>query len=191
MNRKKAILSILVLGGGAAASYSGYRFYNISKAPDFQFLETHKALIACLAEVIIPATSTPGAKDVKAEEQIISLIKNGANKKTQNNFIEGLKDTDRLCLSRHKKRFTDLDLPTQKAVVEYFRNKGKNYSGFLGKARNKVLGKSFFDILKYYSTVAYCTSRKGATETLAYDYVPGRYSGCVPLSSNQKSWATK
>ena len=191
MNRKKAILSIFVLGGGAVASYSGYWFYNINKTPDFQFLEAHMPLIADLAETIIPRTNSPGAKDVKAEEIIISLIKNGGSRKIQNNFIEGLKDTDQVSMSRYQKLFIDLDLPQQKTVVEHLRDKGKNFLGILGIPRNKVLGKSFFDILKYYSTVAYCTSLQGTTETLAYDCVPGRYNGCVPLGHNQKSWATK
>ncbi len=191
MNRKKAILSMFVLGGGAAATYSGYKFYTIAKTPDFAFLNNQKAFIADLAETIIPRTNTPGAKDVKAEEVIITLIKNGANKKTQNNFIEGLKDADRFAKGKFGKVFTSLTVPEQKSVVEHFSQKGKNFSGLLGKVKNKLLGKSFFDILKYYTTVAYCTSRQGATETLAYDYIPGSYQACIQLSPRQRSWATK
>ncbi len=182
---------MFALGGGLAVTYSGFRFYNIAKAPDLQFLGEHKALIADLAETIIPKTNTPGAKDVKAEEFIISLIKSGADKKTQNNFIEGLKETEEYSMDRFQKKFTELSVPQQIIVVKQFSEKGKNFSGLLGKAKNKFLGKSFFDILKYYTTVAYCTSRQGATETLAYEYIPGRYNGCVGLSANQKSWATK
>lgn len=182
---------MFILGGGVAATYSGYRLYNIAKSPDFQFLNENKALIADLAEAIIPRTNTPGAKDVKAEEVIITLIKNVADKKTQNNFIEGLKDTDQYSQNQYQKAFTSLTAPEQIKVLEHFAGKGRNFSGLLGKAKNKFLGKSFFDILKSYTTVAYCTSRQGATETLAYDYVPGRYEACIPLSPRQRSWATK
>lgn len=182
---------MFLLGGGAAATYSGFRFYNIAKAPDVQYLDGQKALVADLAETIIPRTNTPGAKDVKAEEVIITLIKNVADKKTQNNFIEGLKDTDQYSQSQYQKAFTSLTAPEQIKVLEHFAGKGKNFSGLLGKVKNKFLGKSFFDILKSYTTVAYCTSLQGATETLAYDYVPGRYEACIPLSPRQRSWATK
>lgn len=191
MNRKKAILSMFVLGGGLAATYSGYKFYSIAKEPDFSFLDSNVALLADLAETIIPRTSTPGAKDVQAEKFIIELIKKAADKKIQNNFIEGLKDVDGYAKDQFEKNFSALGVQQQQLVVAHFARRGKNFSGLLGKVRNKLLGKSFFDILKYYTTVAYCTSRQGATQTLAYDYVPGKYQGCVQLSPRQKSWATK
>ncbi|RYF85938.1 MAG: gluconate 2-dehydrogenase subunit 3 family protein [Chitinophagaceae bacterium] len=191
MNRKKAIFSMFVLGGGVAATYSGYKFYSISRQPDFAFLENNILLIAELAETLIPATDTPGARDVQAELAIVSLIKKAADKKTQNNFIEGLKDVNGFANDQYDKEFTQLTKPQKQEVVSHFARRGKNFSGLLGKARNKLLGKSFFDILKYYTTVAYCTSRKGATQALAYDYVPGKYQGCIPLTAGQKSWATK
>ncbi|MBC7866102.1 MAG: gluconate 2-dehydrogenase subunit 3 family protein, partial [Gloeobacteraceae cyanobacterium ES-bin-316] len=106
MNRKKAIFSMFLLGGGLVTTFSGYKFYHISKTPDLLFLDGHKDLIADLAEIIIPRTNTPGAKDVKAEDAIITLLKNVADKKTQNNFIDGLKATERFSMNKYSKSFT-------------------------------------------------------------------------------------
>ena len=79
----------------------------------------------------------------------------------------------------------------QTDVVRHFQKKGKNFSGIWGKAKNKLLGKSFFAILKEYTTIGYCTSKPGATETLAYDYIPSKFEPCIVINSSQKSWATK
>ncbi len=182
---------MFLLGGGIATTISGYKWYHINKTPNLRYIDDNKVLIANLAETIIPRTNTPGAKDVKAEEAIIFLLKNVCDRKTQNNFIDGLKDVTSYSLNTYNKNFNDLTFSEQTATVNHFFKKGKNFKGNLGKAKNKYLGKSFFEILKYYTTVAFCTSRQGASEALAYDYIPGKYVGCIPLLAQQKSWATK
>ncbi len=191
MNRKKAILSIFLIGGVTAASYSGYKWYSIHKTPDLFFLDNHQALIADLAETIIPATDTPGAKEAMVHITLITLIKETADRKTQNNFIDGLKSAEHYSNSHFNKSFSALLPAQQREVVIHFRDEGKNYSGILGKIKNKFAGKSFFHILKEYSTIAFCTSKSGATKTLAYDFIPGAYHSCMPLTPGQKSWATK
>ena len=190
MNRKKAIFSIFLLSGGVVLSYSGFTWFNHVKAPDFNFLDNNEALVADVAEVIIPATSTPGAKAVLAEKTIISLIKNSADRKTQNNFINGLKEVGIYSKDKFGTSFTALSSTQQKTVLIYFREK-ENYTGISRKIKNKLVGKSFFEIMKYYTTIAFCTSKIGANNALAYNLIPGKYLSCINLSPDQKSWATK
>jgi Gluconate 2-dehydrogenase subunit 3 len=191
MNRRKAIFSIFLVGGGAAASYSGFKWYHIHKTPDINFLDNNKALLADLAETIIPRTDSPGAKDAMVHLTILTLVKEVSDRKTQNNFIDGLKDLQGYTNSKYGKSFTALSIPQQQEVVGHFREKGKNFSGMAGKIKNKILGKSFFAILKEYTTIGYCTSKPGATQGLAYDFIPGKYNSCMTMTPNQKSWATK
>ena len=191
MNRRKAILSIFLIGGGATAGFSGYKWYSIHKTPDISFLDAHQALIADLADTIIPATDTPGAKEAMAHITIISLIKETADRKTKNIFIDGLKDVESYASGHYSKSFSALTATQQQETVAHFRDQGRNYGGIIGKIKNKFVGKSFFHILKEYTTIAFCTSKTGATQTLAYDFIPGAYRSCVPLTPGQKSWATK
>jgi hypothetical protein len=191
MNRRKAILSFFLIGGGATAGFSGYKWYSIHKTPDINYLDNNTGLVADLAETIIPATYTPGAKAAMVYPVIIGLIKDTADRKTRNIFIDGLKDVQALAASKYNQSFTTLTAAQQVAVVDHFRAGAKNYPGLLGKAKNKLIGKSFFHILKEYTTVAFCTSKMGATQTLAYDFIPGGYNACKPMQPGQKSWATK
>ena len=191
MNRRKAILSIFFIGGGAGAGFSGYKWYSIHKTPDILFLENNKALIADLAETIIPATATPGAKAAMVHLTVISMIKEVADRKTKNIFIDGLREVDQYTTGNYHKSFTALPPVQQQETVNHFRKKGKNYAGVIGKIKNKILGKSFFHILKEYTTIAFCTAEMGATQTLAYDFIPGKYNACMPMEPGQHSWATK
>src|SRR6201989_3659454 len=151
MNRKKAILSLFIIGGSAGAGFTSYKWFSIHKTPDIGFLDMHQALIADLAETIIPATDTPGAKAASAHIALISLIKQTADRKTQNIFIDGLKAVEAYASSQYDKSFSALSIAQQQEVVGHFRDKEKNYGGMLGKLKNKFAGKSFFHILKEYS----------------------------------------
>lgn len=190
MKRKTAIFSLAALTAGVAATFSGYKWYSVHKTPDLNYLDAHQQLIDHLTEIIIPSTDSPGAKDTRAFETVISLIKH-AGRTTQNNFIDGLKSVQQYSKDEYQKTFIELPKETQIKVVTHFQKEGQNYSGKLGKIKNKLLGKSFFHILKEYTTIAFCTSQQGATQALAYDYIPGKFEACISLQPGQKSWATK
>ena len=191
MNRRKAILSFFLLGGGAATGIAGYKWYTLHKTPQLSTLESHTALIADLAETIIPATDTPGAKAVMAHLTIIKMIRETADRKTQNNFIEGLKTVEEYAGSQYGRPFTQLTALQQQQVIGAIAGKEKNYTGIGGKIRNKFSGKSFYSVLREYTAIAFCTSQSGATQTLSYNYIPGSYNGCIILQPGQHSWATK
>jgi hypothetical protein len=191
MKRRKAIGRILMVGGGGVAAYSGYKWYDLKKSPDLAYLEQHKNLIADLAEAIIPATDTPGAKDAGVHDFIIVLIRDCTDIKSQNKFINGLNDLEHYCTSSFNKHFGQCTDGEKLQVLKYFEEKGKVYRGIIGKAQNRFLGKSFFTTLKEYTVEGYCSSEIGATKGLLYKRIPGKYNGCIPLEAGQKSWATK
>ncbi len=191
MNRRKAILSFFLIGGGATASYSGYKWWKIHRTPDLLFLQNNKELIGDLAEVIIPRTDTPGAKEAGVAQFIVAIISDCSDRKTQNNFIDGLKELESYARSNYNKSFSSLTSKEQVDVVAYFREKSKPIAGMMGKVHSKLMGKSFYSILREYTTTGYCTSKLGAMQGLAYQYIPGTYQGCLPLAKGQKAWATK
>ncbi|HEX4851184.1 MAG TPA: gluconate 2-dehydrogenase subunit 3 family protein [Puia sp.] len=191
MKRRKAIVRMAWLGGGAVAAYSGYKWYSITKSPDIDFLKNHRNLIAELADTIIPPTDSPGAKEAGVHDYIILMVQECTEKKTQNKFISGLKELIDYTQSQYGKSFEQCNHDQRMAVLKYFEETGKNYKGIAGKIVNRYFGKSFFTTLRDYTAEGYCTSEIGATKGLAYLYIPGKYIGCEPLQQGQKSWATK
>src|SRR4051812_38345399 len=115
MNRRKAVLSIFIGGGAVAGGFWGYKLFWMRRAPDLSYLDSRQSIMADLAEVIIPRTDTPGAKEAGVGEFIIRLIKDVSDRKTQNNFIDGLKDLESYTSDHYGKRFSDLRMEDRQA----------------------------------------------------------------------------
>jgi hypothetical protein len=191
MNRRKAIKSFFVVGGTITLSYTGFHWLQLQSTPDFLFLEKNLLLIGHLAETIIPQTNTPGALQANVAPVIVKNIKDCCDKKTQHHFINGLKAIAHYAEEAYHLPFPQLSFLQQTACLQAFQQKEKFRLGMAGKIKNKILGKPFFALLKEYTTMAYCSSMKGAQEGLAYQYIPGSYQSCLPLQPSQKAWATK
>ncbi len=154
-------------------------------------LPSHKALIAELAEVIIPATETPGAKDAKVEDFIIKYILNCEDSKEQYTFLAGLHEVRNFTMERYKCSFQECNLADRIVIMQHFEHKEISKYKFVNKVKRKVFGRPFYSQLKELTVIGYCTSEVGATKGLAYDFIPVVYEPCVPLLKSQKSWATK
>ncbi len=191
MKRRKAIGTILLAGGATAAGVAGYEWYELARSPDRNYLFSRKSLLADLAETIIPATDTPGAKEAGAVEYMLQLLNECTDNKTLNRFVEGLQELEEYTLKQYKRSFTDCNDSEKETVLAYFSKKTGTGFVLLDKVKTRVTGKSFFETLKSYSVQGYCISEKGASMGMRYIAVPGKYLACIPLEPNQKAWATK
>ena len=191
MKRRKAIGRILLAGGGTVAAYSGYKWYSLSKTPDTAYLIQNQGLIAALAETIIPATNTPGAKEAQVDKFILSMLLECTDRKTLNRFVDGLVSVDAYSSHHYNKPFETCSKTEQREVVRYLQQRDRIQTGVVGKLRKKMLGKPFYTTMRQYTIEGFCTSEKGATQVLRYVAVPGKYIGCMPLLPGETAWATK
>ena len=191
MKRRQALINIFYIVVSTCLATITLRWFFYRKTPAITSLNTYKALIADLAEVIIPATNTPGAKDVKVEDFIIKFILNCEDKKEQDTFLRGLNEVDEFTFEKYKSSFMDCKTDEKIAIVKHFERKEMNFSKIINKIRIKLFGRPFYCQLKELTVIGYCTSEIGATVGLAYDYVPVTYDPCTPLLKSQRSWATK
>ncbi len=191
MKRKKAIGTILLAGGATVVGFSGYEWYFLTKTPDKNYLLGKKSLLADLAETIIPATDTPGAKEAGAVEFMIPMLNECTDNKTLNRFINGLRDLEEYTQIKFHREFSECSQEEKDAVLSWAEQKSKVSNSLFGKIKNKFTGRPFFEMLKTYTLYGYCISEKGAGMGMHYIAVPGKYLPCIQLEPNQTSWATK
>ena len=148
-------------------------------------------MISEMAETIIPATETPGAKDARVGEFVIKMINEHADAKVQNRFMSGLHDAENYAASKYNQSFVKCTSAQREEILLHFEQSSKPMKGILGKVQRKILGTSFFVTLKTYVVMGYATSQLGATRGFAYDFIPGPFQANLPLQPGQRSWATK
>ncbi|MGY3212328.1 gluconate 2-dehydrogenase subunit 3 family protein [Mucilaginibacter sp. HD30] len=191
MNRKTAIKSIVAIVTLGGASGALYKFLTPGEAIPLSELPQKRALIAELAETIIPRTNTPGAKDAQVENYIIKMITENTDAKMQRSFLAGITAVDHYAVDEYKKPFIDCTIAQKNEVLKHFENKATYSVGILNKVNRKLFGAPFFLHLRDLTVEGYCTSLAGATQGMAYDYVPVTFEACIPLQKNQLAWATK
>lgn len=190
MNRRRAIGSLMLLGGGVlwAGCERQLRFL---RPPELSRLGAHEELIAALAQTIIPTTESPGAIEAGVPGFIVKMVREATDRASQHNFIEGLDETEALCRDRYGRRFVHCSPDEREAVLRHWEHDGHKASGRLARVRKRWSGSRFFDLLRDYTIIGYCTSQQGATRGLAYDFIPGAaFEGCLPLRPGQRAWAT-
>ncbi len=191
MHRRTAVKRLSLLAGGVLFSLGGIEYYQLYKVPDLSLLDKYRALLGHLSDTIIPATDSPGAKEAGAGDFVIKMVRECTDRKSQNNFIAGLKELAGYAESNYGNSFGQCAPEERAAILARFEKSGKPFSGWMGKAESKVEGDPFFVTLRNYVVLGYCTSKPGATQGLRYDFIPGKYTGVVPLAPGQRAWATE
>ena len=96
VNRRTALRQFLVISAGAALLPSCLQDRSKSTIllKNFQVDEAEEKLLAELAETIIPATSTPGAKDISAHLFALKMLDDCYSREDQKKFLKGLQQLE-------------------------------------------------------------------------------------------------
>ncbi len=149
--------------------------------------EDQGILITQLAEIIIPKTDTPGAKDVGVPAFIDVMLKDVYPQKDKDRFLEGLKTFDDAAEKKYGDPF--IELGPEKQIEHVKEIHGAALKEYKGNG-NGLSEKPFILMVKELTLLGFFTSEPGATQVLQYDPVPGAYKGCVSLKEIGKTWAT-
>jgi gluconate 2-dehydrogenase gamma chain len=200
MNRREAIQKAALALGYAISAPTLMGVLNGCKAspeltykPVF-FNDDQAQIVSEIAEIILPKTSTPGAKDVGVPGFIDSMLKEVYSKDEQDKFLKGVTEFDEDARKTYGDSFVDCDHADQIALVKRHHdaavadNKNGGATGWWNAGSG--VDKPFILKVKELTIVGFFTSRPGATEVLQYNPVPGPFKGCVPLTEVGKAWAT-
>ena len=150
--------------------------------------EDQGVLVTEVAEIIIPKTDTPGAKDTGVPGFIDLMLKDVYSKEDQDHYLAGLKAFDDEAKKEYGDAFIDLDNEQRTAFVKKVHNAAVEAE----RATTPAPKRPFILMTKELTMLGFFTSEPGATQVLQYIAVPGSYKGCIPLSEagNGKTWAT-
>ena len=189
MNRRDALSRVaLIMGGtviGAEAFLSGCKTAT-KYGESLNFTPEDIAYLNEIAETIIPATSTPGAKDAKVGEFMTVIVKDCYEEKDQKAFLEGMTKLDEASQKKNSNSFMESTPEQRKALLVDLDKEATA----LNKSKKPEDPSHYFSAFKQLTLWGYFTSEPGATKALRYVAVPGRYEGCIPYKKGDKAWAT-
>jgi hypothetical protein len=162
MNRRELIKA------GSAAVAAGEA---LAQAPVWKpkVFDAHQneTLIA-LADVIIPATDTPGAKAAGVNRWIDTLLEAGRDEERRR-FLDGLALLDGYMLRTHRQPFVKCTLQQQRLALEAFDG---------GSDPDLARGKEFFQLAKAWISRIYYSTEAGYRELNKGGRVPAGF-GCT------------
>lgn len=215
MDRREAVRNMAFLMGGALSATTIGVFLDSCTSPSTKtkgnlFADDQLKLITEVADIIIPTTSSPGAKAAGVGPFIALMVKDCYPEDAQNAFVKGLEDLEAQSKDQFKKSFLEITPEQRTQLLSKLREetiaatkaeketldkqqeadaaKQTGFASILPKEKPKTEPR-FFSIIRDLTLLGYFTSEIGATKAMAYVDIPGRYDGCVDLKPGQKVWA--
>jgi hypothetical protein len=225
ISRREAILRVSALLGGVAligsgALISGCRAEKTATPGTLgtPFTADDIAYLDEIAETILPATSTPGAKAAKTGAFMALMVTDTYHEDDDKIFREGMRKLDELSKQKNGGASFMKATPAQRlALLQELDKEQHDYSEKQrAEGRKKsdafISGTSqqnapeakinpatqiesappnkYFRMMKELALLGYFTSEVGATQALRYVESPGRYDPCVPYKPGDRDWAS-
>lgn len=201
MNRRELLQRVAWLMGGTLSAPAALAVLNGCSAKPSAgwhplFLSQEEgAMVADVADLILPRTDTPGAREVGVPAFIDVILKDAYPGEDQVRFVSGLKEFDEQAQRAHGKPF--LQLP--QAQRREFLQKTHDEAAAAEKTqadKDVPAGerkRPFVLMMKELTLLGFFTSQVGATQVLQYDSVPGDFQACIAIAQagNGKQWATE
>ncbi|WP_229310890.1 gluconate 2-dehydrogenase subunit 3 family protein [Larkinella soli] len=196
MNRRDALMRVAAMMGTTLAlpaladTLEASAVKRSVSGKPLLFSADQDAMVAEMAEVILPTTSTPGAKAAKVNEVIDIVLKDCFKQKDQQRFLDGLTHTNEISQAAYSKNFVALDNTQRTDIMTKLQAEAAQQRNAMKTVPADQRYTPFFNMLKELTLMGYFTSEVGATQALNYIAVPGRFDGCMDLKPGQKAWAT-
>lgn len=163
--------------------------------------ESQAKILDVVAELIMPATDTPGAREARVPQFVDSAVAAWCKPKDALSIKRGLDHIEQDARGSFKSGFIDLKPEQQVSILTRYDVDAPETSASEVGHDDTAIGfaeltatpideprRPFFMLLKEMVTTAYFTSQLGATKAARWDPVPGDYRGCVPVSEIGRVW---
>ncbi|RFS18532.1 gluconate 2-dehydrogenase subunit 3 family protein [Emticicia sp. C21] len=130
---------------------------------------TQEALLAEIVGTIIPKTDTPGAKELNVDKFVTLMVADCYDAKAQDTFAKGLLAADEIAKKDYSKAFSATEPAQRLAVLNKMDKSGSDTE------------KGFIRLVKNLTIQGYLNSEYVMTNLRVFEFIPGRYHGCVPV----------
>lgn len=187
MERRELLKMIAALTGGAFIG--GELLTGCKTGPlvgGATFSEADTAFLDEVAETILPATKTPGAKAAKVGQFMVVMVNDTYEEKDQKIFHEGIGKLDAASKKANSNSFLEATPEQRTTLLTALDKEAKDYQ----KAKKTEDPSHYFTMMKQLTLYGFFTSKEGATQALRYIAVPGKYVGDYPYKKGDRAWAT-
>jgi hypothetical protein len=139
------------------------------------------ATVTAMAELIIPRTDTPGARDVGTSDFIDLMLTEWYEEPQRKHFLDGLAGVDSRTKGLFGRSFVDVSAEQQSEILMELgakmveANERPRSSPWGYDPTNEM---NFYAMFRRLTLTAYFTSEDGATKDLHFEIIPDHYQGC-------------
>lgn len=195
MQRRDAIKRAAILLGGTIALPNILKAWENSTVlnPYFVLTPAQEALIAEVAETIIPTTTTPGAKAAGVAPFIIKILADCYPTQFSNYMMQSLTQLDTDTKARFGAGFVETTPENRIEILKTYEQKAETESAAfetLVKSWNLPQGvwvSPLFPAMKSLTMTGYFTSEIGCTQAMRYNQIPARYE-TIDYKKGDKAW---
>lgn len=150
-----------------------------------------RLIIESLAELIIPATETPGAQAAGVPDFIDQIVSQWYTDTERKIFLDGLIALDARCQSTYGQEFISCSLSQQADALSAFEIQANSYKPPPRDLFDRTGPEDtpFFTKIKELTVFGYYTSEIGASQELRWLPMPGQYLVDYPVSKVGRAWA--
>ena len=194
INRREAIRRVSALLGGAAfvggrglLSACERASFPLEEATLGEFTADNIAFLDEIAETILPATKTPGAKAAKTGAFMALMVTDCYSPVEQKIFHEGMRKVDDATRKANNVSFMEATPLQRSAVLTMLDHEQKGVMD----ARETAVDQPahYFRMMKELALLGYFTSEVGCTQAMRYIESPGRFDPCIPYTPGEPAWA--
>ena len=187
MNRRELLKMVALATGGVVIGgeflLTGCK--NAASDKGFALSAEQIALLDEVAETILPATKTPGAKAAKVGQFMQVMVKDCYDLTDQQIFAEGIVKLEEACKKANGKKFMECSAEERTKFLQQLDAERKEYQS----KKKQEDPNHYFQMMKQLTLSGYFSSEIGATQALRHVAVPGKYDGCMPYQKGDKAWA--
>lgn len=165
--------------------------------PSFKALNPHQnATVTVMADLIIPATETPGAKAVRVNEFIDHIVADWLLDEERAGFLSGLAEVDTRAQKLFGNDFVDSSAAQQAEILRLLGDDMTAAAAAVASGARGYRGSlpepeaNFYFVFRRFVLIGYFTSEAGFAQQLHEEIIPGRFDGCLPANSSTAAKGT-